>query len=358
MSSTKLTRTKLCREYGITERTLRFLESCGLLTFKWGRVHGMLKTTVTKAQAELLSCARLDIHTLVENHESLRIFPFQRFMTLRFFQVEADELYEEMVSRNMIHPHYIKLNHIEDYYGLLFENLPEDLKKMALAKDEPNKKQKPLFDHVLAVTGLQNVYERPEIEQGFEILSESNIKILLDSATTSCSDVGDICDFLRDCLGVAFTPNALLFYQWLFSDFRRMRPEDLQEYFKSISVTHRDFIKAAFNRPIAELKAEMGLLEESDAEEVYELARRHTTKLLLETMKKDTYESQKEFHNALKQFMAFVDRDDRKKDVTGNAQQLPQVFTAFTIEDAPMDTTLYEMPKKELESPSDEAAVN
>lgn len=354
--TTKYTRTKLCKEFRISEKTLTFLEKYGIVELDWKPHHGLLRAEITPKQADLLSCAAIDIHSLTARHSSLKILPFHRFITLRFFQVEADELYDELVARNLIHPRHVKPDVIEQHYGLIFENLPEPLKKCALAKEPPTKKVQPLFDSVVEICGLRNAYDRPDIEQSFEVLSETNVKILLEAATTSSSTVQEICSFLTDCLDIDFSPSALLYYQWLFSDFRRMRSEDLDFYLKSISKTHRDFILAAFNNPISELKAEMGLVEENEVEELYELARRHTTGLLLESMKSDSLEAQKNFHTTLKQFMAFVDRDDRKR-LSSAGTKLPKTFTAFEISSAPMEEDLYRIAPPE-EDDKDGAAAN
>lgn len=340
------TRSSLCREFGITDRTLRHLERYGLIEFTWTAQHGMLKTTLDAEQRLVLECGRLDVHSLVINHPSFRVFPFERFLLLRFFQVEAEELYEELVDRNLVHARHVDVSIIEEHYGIFFEALPEVLKTCALAKRPPNKKEKDAFETLLAVNGILQVYQQPFVEQSFEMLSEDNVKIVIEAATATTSGVNDICQFLSEATGVEFNASAVVFYQWVFSDYSRMRTEDLKAYLKTIAPSHRNLVTSAINKTVGDLRAALGMVGDIEYSDAYDIAMREVTKRLFRAMESDTLESDRRFHDALRMFMNFVDREDRKLiESKALVTKLPDIFSSFEIVPASVNTDIFQLPK-------------
>jgi hypothetical protein len=352
----KYTRPKICRAFGITDRTLRYLERYGLIEFTWESKHGLLSTELSEQQELTLNCARIDVHSIAARHESFRVFPFERFLLLRFFQVEAEELYDELVDRNLIHPKYISVANIEEHYGLFFEALPEELKACALAKREPNKSEREAFEILLTVIGVLQVYQQPHVEQSFEMLSEDNIKMVIEAATATTSSISDICDFLSDATGVEFNASAAVFYQWLFSDFSRMRGEDLKTYMKTISPTHRGLIQQALNRTVGDLRAALGMIGDISHNDAYEMAKRESMGRLLQSMDDKSFEGDKRFHAAMRSFLPFIDREDRKSLTGGMTSKLPEIFNSFQIIPAQMGTEIFNLPQAKTDDESESAA--
>lgn len=341
---TKYSRPKICREFGITDRTLRHLERYGQITFSWEAYHGMLRTTLDDDQRLTLECGRLDVHSLTNRHESYRVLPFERFLLLRFFQVEADELYDELVDRNLIHRKYMGLEEIERHYGVFYDAIPDSLKECVRAKREPNKKEKVAFERLLAVNGILQVYQQPFVEQSFEMLSEDNVKMVIEAATATTSDITDICHFLSEATGVEFNSSAVIFYQWLFSDYSRMRAEDLKVYTKTLSPAHRGLISSALNKTVGDLRAALGMTGEIGYKDAYNIAMREVTKRLFQVMKSDTLESNRKFQDILRSFMNFVDREDRKVIDATSTTKLPDMFNAFEVIPSKVDTDIFKLP--------------
>lgn len=329
-----LTRPQICRTYKIADRTLRALEEVKLVQLNWVAVNGLLRAEITPDNEMLLECARIDAPSMKLDRSSFKVYPFERFMFLRFFQMDAGDLYAELVDRGFINPKKLSESFIEDRFGVYTEQVPSALKKCIIEKREPTEKERPLFDTLLRIGRVEHVYNNPHLEQSFELLQDPGVKDLIQVACATSSSTGDVASFLADMFRTDFPPEAVLLYQWLFSDFNAMDTEDINNYLGHVSKAQKAVLVRCMNKPVSTLKAHLGFINDITREEAYDIAKRETIKHMLASLDDTSVEGMQRFHASLKSFMLFVDREDRERTghMLNTKTALPPLFPAIKVQ--------------------------
>lgn len=303
----------------------------------------MLKTTLSATDKKILSCAALDAYSL-STHCGFLVPPYYRFAFLRYFQVDEQALYEELVARSLAAPTATTRNFVDKLYESMTRYMPKGLRKLAAERRAPKTKaEEALFELVLAVGGVTQVYENPHIEQGFEMLSDPETKAVIEAAVATASSVSEISEFLTEACGVEFNDSAVVFYQWVFGDFSRMRPKDLKAYIRPLDAHHSRLLTSAFNSTVHALRVELGLMRDLSLEDTYQMAEQEATRRLFETLNSPVQADSREFRDSLRSFMQFVDRADRKG--AGDANAVPAIFNSMRVLGDVPDPRIFNMPR-------------
>ena len=130
-------------------------------------------------------------------NRAFEMHPFERFIMLRFLQVEIDELYEELLDRNFIFEGRFSRDHLIEKYEHYLAAVPEKFRKIVSKQAPPAAKDEEDYEVFLTMIGVYDAYCNPSFDESFDFICESNAKALLDALCNTRSSVEEICDLTR-----------------------------------------------------------------------------------------------------------------------------------------------------------------
>jgi hypothetical protein len=347
-------RSQICRKYGITEKTLRSLEEDGILDLAWKARNGLLVADVSAVKhRRVLTAARNHIDTFGRAKNIDRV-PFQRFLFLRFLQLPVEDIYEEILGRNLIHKRGFPVSRLKEMRDAFIEEVPRPLrKKVASGKEATTDTEKKQLEILLQVCGISLAYAHPELEQGFACLSDSEVKLALDIGLSTASTIPDIRAFLEDVASFTIPKVGLLFYSTLFYDLSFLDSDEVQSYLKALKPSSRRLIQRALGQSLQTLRMSLGLSLNRDAEEaLYELRDRALTDVYASMLEPRNIETDREFNVRLKNLLMLIDRTTMSDGPGGGGggTQLPSVFDRLEMKTSNMSGTLFQLPQPESDA--------
>jgi len=346
-------RSQLCRKYGITDRTLRALEDRGTLVLTWYPRNGLMVTDLeSNDQKRILAMARNHVMSFGRAQGIPRL-PFLRFLFLRFIQVPVEDLYAELLDRNMIAARSFKLPQLKKMHKAFVEAVPRPLQKKVRAHAEASTAtEKKQLDVLLKVCGIYEAYHNPQQEQSFKYLSDPEIKLGIDMGLSSRAKLPEIADFIADVAGFSINLEALLFYHVLYHDISFLDNDEIQAYLKGLKPSHRDLLGKAVGSTIPELRMALGFVEDMSIEDtVVQLRNAVLTKTSATLLAPGSQENTREFSALLRNFAYLVDRSNIEGTGKGGAAaSMPDVFSQFEMKISQMDGAgLFRLPSAEGE---------
>lgn len=303
-------RPQLCKEFGINERTLVSLETRDLLTLDWQNRHGLQVTSLSKEQAELLSCARNN--TFCFSGGKQVTVPFLRFLFLRFFQQPLEYIVQEMEDRNIWRADEKYLTDLREWF---ITRLPIPLQELAKAFKMPETdEEQRLFDHVLAICEIDLAYAHPEFVQSFDFMSDYRLKQVVDAALVTRGSYTEVAAFLLETLDFKIAAEGLAFYAHMFLDLDLVNQTDFTAWFGGLKPSAREEIKLAQGQALDTYRVKSGLDDEISSTAVLSLAMDKAKSEIVRSARYYDDQTSPAFLNAIK---AFVVLSDRKEKLTG-----------------------------------------
>ncbi len=295
---------QLCKEFGITERTLSYLTKLGLINLEWQRRNGLLVVELSKADEEVLSYAK----NCTYNDHAFRL-PFQRFLWLRFMQMPLELLEFELEQKNLLNTKKYGPDYLQQRYDQFRSGIPKVLDD-CLDNHRPPKTKEEIkaFEILLSVTELRTAYENPEWDEKFEFMCDSNVKTIIDCCLSTSGSYADIQDMLHELLGIKIPVNGLIFYQELMHDLSLMNTDDIKNYLTGISPSRRQEFQAAYGSSLANYKLRSGLQMSIKTTEVVSIALEQISKKIINITKDSSMVDPSEVYNAIKTFNILSDR--------------------------------------------------
>lgn len=335
-------RASLYKTFGINEATLVDLESRKVISLISHTRHGLVRFQVSGEAETVLQCAIFSPH----NAKNLlgEALPFQRFLTLRLFQMSSDLIVEELESRGIWRT---TADVIEKYRKKYITHSPKAIQKLLKTQEEASTEQeKVLFNAVLDVLGMQQVYKDPEVIESLSFLGDARLKNTVDCVlVTKNTTFADASDFLKNHLDIICDPMTLAFYATLFMDLSGMDDSDVTKWSKGIKPSYRNSLLAAIGQPLDTFLAYSGLMQSVTEESVFGIAMDTASSVILNTAANYGDESSPAFVNAVKAYMLLVDR--RAKLNAASTTSIPKLLTSMVLKKEADDEELLRFPSSE-----------
>lgn len=320
---------QLCKEFGVSEKTLNLLTELELIKPDWHYRHGLQVVELKAADRKALECAQNCVH----NKHSLQ-FPFERFLMLRFIQMPLDLVKYDLESKNLIWTHKYDEKYFDRKYEIFLSRAPKDL-RACLEEHRPpkNDKERELFDLLLDSCELRLAYEHPEWEEAFSFMADSHIKTVVDAALSTVGTYGDVSDMLHEVLGVNIPDKGLMVYQQLFHDMSFLTSADIKEYFRGVEPSRRAEIQAAHGVHIQEYKLQSGLQADIKTQEIVDVAMQQVARKVIELTSNINNVETSEIHNTLRAFNILSDRYVKVLDMAPDrrAEDVPSFFKKLEL---------------------------
>jgi len=341
-------RVQLCKEFGITDRTLRELEGSGQLELSWEAKHGLLRTKLTVANRRLLHGAGNHIHSFGSATQRTRVsrVPFQRFLFLRFLQLPLDDVYDELLEYNLASSRFPK-SQLERHYVIFLRNLPDKLRVCVNAGKEPSTKvETQQLRTVLETCEIDIFYDNPERVDGFWLLTHPEEKWTLETLLATTSSLEEIQAAAESMTGMSVNPDQLLFYQQLFSDYSFLNGEELKAHLKRLKPSVRKLLSIGIGSDVDSVMAQLGLHDgEAGTEAMLSTLQLSLMRRVYLNRDASDADSRAMFDRDFKALMLLVDRaEDPKRKPVGQAEA-ESVFDRFEIREDDVDDNLFEIPK-------------
>lgn len=351
-------RPRLCRKYGITDRTLNRLERTGLLSLTWSSVNGLLVTPISEVDGKMLTVAAVAIESFTIGTGE-RLWPFHRFLTLRFLQVQNEDLEDlhlELVQRNMVSEVTFSLKALRTMHEVFIKKLPQPLRYLAKIKREPETdEEKEYFAYLLSVLELHTVYEHPEYEQGFEFMLDEPTKDIVDATLTTRADFSSIRKFLAEVLSLRMANEGLMFYQLLFHDITALSAAEIKLFLKSSKPSQRNRLQSALGQTIETFRVRSGIEDVIKVDQTLEFLRDRVVENLIISIDGRTEEAEKTFLNNLRGLMMITERLDQLKPSANDAQatSLPPYMRGLELRPVAIkETGIFQLPAAKVEEKS------
>jgi hypothetical protein len=348
-------RPRLCRTYGITDKTLNRLERTALLSLSWTVKNGLLVTAVSEVDAKMLSVAAVAIESFTKDTEN-RVWPFHRFLTLRFLQVQNDELEDlhlELVQRNIISETSFSLRTLRTLHEIFIKKLPAQLRYLARIKREPETdEEKEYFGYLLSILEINTVYDHPEYEQGFEFMLDEPTKDIVDAALTTRSDFSSIRKFLAEALSLRMANEGLMFYQLLFHDITVLTATEIKLFLKSSKPSQRARLQAALGQTLDVFRVRSGIEDNMKADQTLSFLRDRVVENLILTVDGRTEEAERTFLNNLRSLMLITERLDQLRPAEEESQSttLPNYMRGLEIKSVSIkDGGIFQLPAAKVD---------
>jgi hypothetical protein len=340
-------RPQIRREYQITEGTLVDLEANELLVLDWVVKHGLYVTTLTADSKRVLDCAKNHLLTYGAR-ASFAIVPFQRFLFLRFLQMPVEDIYEDLVARNLVQPSHFPISVVEKMLAEFKANLPKQLRaSIGTYKAPTTKVAKRQLDIVLQVCDIPIAYAHPELEQKFAFMADEQIKLIIDAALSTRSSFAEAQKFLAEIAEISIKIEGLAFYQNLFHDLGILDRESVQEHLKAQKPSVREQLQLAIGGTLADYRTKSGIDDEHDLDQTMSVLKEYTIRELIKATIVKTPEAAKTFNAHLKSLMLIVDRGDRQKAATsGISNKILSVFSQLTVQETEMSEDIFYIQKE------------
>jgi len=300
-------RPRIAKEFKINDKTLSWLESSGRLVIDWQPKNGLLTCELTAEQKRLLSFARISLFAF--NDDSGRWnWPFQRFLVLRFLQMDTDTQYQELLDRGIVAKPGFSKEELDIIKMQFVARLPEESRVLV---EKPGEGKKEDLDTVLDLLDLSLAYEHPELEQSFYFMLDKDIKDAVDCAVSTHSSFVEIQTFLRTCLGMQISIEGLAFYQQLFFDVQLVPNEHFKNYLRTLRPSMRDKLRTAVNATVELFRFKAGYDDKVEVDKVLTVVRDDLLQDLLGLLSTKGPDSEKVFNTTLKSLTAVLERLDR-----------------------------------------------
>lgn len=334
---------RICKEFGLTARTLVHLEHSGLLELEWEATHGLAVTELDAHTKTVLDCARN--HPLNFGAGKIEKLPFLRFLFLRFLQLPLDFIAYELKERNLYDFDRTKGTDINTIYEWYFSKVPQGLSKMVEERRPPkNKEEKDLFNIFLDTCELRVAYENPQIDAEMSFFGILNVKTVVDAALSTTGTFAEVAAFLKELVGLTINIPGLVFYQTMYHDMSLMSPNDMKAYFSGIAPSHRDEIRLAIGQTLEMYRVKSGLEVEFSTDSVFSSAMSMIAQEMLSTPIASVEASEK-FHSLLKSFNLLVDRNVKLNQAKGGATiQIPEFMKTMKLVDVDLNDGLIQLP--------------
>lgn len=342
-------RPRICREFKISDRTLIKLERTGLLALAWSTENGQLMTAVSEADARRLSVAQLAVDSFPLGNKQLHRWPFHRFLTLRFLQVQnenLEDLHTELVQRNLISETAFTFDKLRALHETFIRKLPKELHYLARFKRAPETdEEKEFFSYLLDTLEVRAIYEHPEYEQGFEFMVDEVVKDVVDAALTTRSDFASIRDFLASAISLHIVSEGLLIYQVLFHDINLLTPEEVKNFLKNTKPSQRSRLSMAIGQTLDIFRVRSGIDDKLKSDQTFEFLRDRLVENLVRTVDVHTEDAEKSFMHSLRSLMVITERLDQLKPADTQDSGLPPFMRSMELKPVSMaEQGIFQLP--------------
>lgn len=306
---------QLCKEFGISEKTLNHLNDLGMVTPDWKYRNGLQVVELSDKDAKVLSYAKNCIY----NNHAFKL-PFQRFLWLRFIQMPLDLIEFELREKNLIDISRYDSKYLQRRYDQFRAGVP-DILDGCLDKFRPpkSKEEKEAFNILLDVAELRVAYENPQWDQAFGFVNDSGVKTIVDACLSTTGTFEEVSGMLHELLGVDFPPEGLLFYQQLMHDMSLLDSEDIKNYFKGINPSRKAELQLAHGCSLGNYKLQSGLHTTLKSGEVVDVVMEQVSKKMLELVQDSNNMDSAEVYNTLRAFNILSDRHTKIVEVANGS---------------------------------------
>ncbi len=340
----------IAKEFGINERTLSWLVNTGRIQLEWRPSNGLLVCDLSDEQKKILSVAKISL--LAFNDDSANWnWPFQRFLFLRFFHLDIDSQYQELIDRNIVSRAGFNKETLEILRMKFISKLPESLQLMVNEGRGPTSEQEQAdLSLVLDMCDITLAFGHPELEQSFYFMTDRDIKEVFDCGISSKSTFADIQKFYYDVIGLQISVEGMAFYQQLFFDVQLVSSEFFKNYLKSIRPSFRDKLCVAVNTTIDVFRFKAGYDEKLEVDKALLLVRDELIHNLLSMLNDRAQDSEKVFNMTLRSLTTVLERLDRLG-VKSKNQDSSKFFRTIKVEAQTTEKmNIFHLPPPEVKS--------
>jgi hypothetical protein len=312
-------------------------------------------TAISEADSKMLSVAAVAIESFTLATKAV-LWPFHRFLTLRFLQVQNEDLgdlHAELVQRNIVAESAFSVSELRTIHEIFIKKLPKPLRYLAKVKREPETdEEKEYFAYLLAVLELTTIYEHPEYEQGFEFMLDEPTKDVVDALLTTRSGFSTIRKFLAEAISLRMANEGLMLYQLLFHDVNALSASEIKQFLKNSKPSQKSRLQLAIGQTVEVFRVRSGIEESIKAEHTLEFLREQVVKNLISAVDGRTDESERTFLNNLRGLMMITERLDQLKPLADESQSatLPPYMRTLEIKSISIsESGIFQLPAPKVD---------
>jgi hypothetical protein len=253
-----LTRVQICKQYGLSSST--FDDVKPLLTTEPVPKCGNVFYDLSSHDDLVLRCAKNHPASFsVDEKAATHTLPFHRFLALRFLTTSLDDIYDELLHRNLA-THRLKKEYLKRLRTTFLHNLPPELRAIAAKQEMPNELQTSRYRLMMQTIGIDLVYEAPMwLEDMFLLVGDPNIKRMVELVLTTRGLKNEHQAALEEMTGVHWKGLGVEMYKSLFYDIFSMSERDWVFYGDFLRPPERNEKLASRTMSTNELRVHTGL---------------------------------------------------------------------------------------------------